>query len=193
MAHKIDALDGLLDGTPPLPRPWQREWARDFQAAYDAFVDEVDSGRETAIDAYAAEAPEEWDFGLLEQELLMHYLLQVPALSDETRRPTTLVEVQEQELLFRHRIEEAVEAVDDEHPRVVLLDGVAYQMREFARLKLRRIDLADFEKPRLDVFLQRHSESRRSIEKAGNTLLEKEHGRLFAASCCRNGVLRCQR
>ena len=60
IAHKLDALDGLLDGTPPLPRPWQREWARDFQRVYDGFVDEVDSGRETAIDPYAAEAPEEF-------------------------------------------------------------------------------------------------------------------------------------
>jgi MtfA peptidase len=60
MAHKLDALDGALDGTPPLPRPWQREWARDFQAAFDAFVAQVDRGRRTAIDAYAAEAPEEF-------------------------------------------------------------------------------------------------------------------------------------
>lgn len=60
MAHKIDALDGALDGTPPLPGPWQRGWARDFQSAYDAFVEEVDAGRDTAIDAYAAEAPEEF-------------------------------------------------------------------------------------------------------------------------------------
>jgi Mlc titration factor MtfA (ptsG expression regulator) len=60
MAHKLDALDGALDGTPPLPRDWQRQWARDFQQAYDAFVDTVDAGRETAIDAYAAEAPEEF-------------------------------------------------------------------------------------------------------------------------------------
>jgi len=60
MAHKIDVLDGELDGTPPLPGPWQRGWARDFQAAYDAFVEEVEAGRETAIDPYAAEAPEEF-------------------------------------------------------------------------------------------------------------------------------------
>lgn len=60
MAHKIDVLDGLLDGTPPLPRPWQREWARDFQAAYDALAARVDAGEETAIDGYAAEAPEEF-------------------------------------------------------------------------------------------------------------------------------------
>lgn len=60
MAHKLDALDGLVDGTPPLPRPWQREWARDFQQAFDAFADAVDRGRPTIIDAYAAEAPEEF-------------------------------------------------------------------------------------------------------------------------------------
>lgn len=60
MAHKLDALDGAMDGTPPLPRAWQREWAADFQRQYDAFCDEVDSGRDTAIDAYASESPEEF-------------------------------------------------------------------------------------------------------------------------------------
>lgn len=60
MAHKLDALDGAMDGTPPLPAVWQREWARDFQAAYEAFVARVDAGEETPIDPYAAEAPEEF-------------------------------------------------------------------------------------------------------------------------------------
>ncbi|MGY1410509.1 M90 family metallopeptidase [Luteimonas sp. A611] len=60
MAHKLDALDGALDGTPPLPRDWQRSWARDFQQAYDALVAEVDGGGEVGIDPYAAEAPEEF-------------------------------------------------------------------------------------------------------------------------------------
>ena len=60
IAHKLDALDGVLDGTPPLPRDWQREWACDFQQAFDALAREVDAGRETAIDSYAAEAPEEF-------------------------------------------------------------------------------------------------------------------------------------
>ncbi len=36
MAHKLDALDGAMDGTPPLPRAWQRQWAADFQRAFDA-------------------------------------------------------------------------------------------------------------------------------------------------------------
>ncbi|WP_434990288.1 zinc-dependent peptidase [Xanthomonas melonis] len=60
MAHKLDALDGALDGTPPLPREAQRHWARDFQHAYDAFCRCVDAGEETEIDPYAAEAPEEF-------------------------------------------------------------------------------------------------------------------------------------
>lgn len=60
IAHKLDALDGALDGTPPLPRAWQREWARDFQADYDRLARAVDRGRSTAIDGYAAEAPEEF-------------------------------------------------------------------------------------------------------------------------------------
>lgn len=60
MAHKLDALDGVLDGTPALPRDWQRAWARDFQQDYDAFVALVEADREVAIDPYAAEAPEEF-------------------------------------------------------------------------------------------------------------------------------------
>ncbi|HEX5665181.1 MAG TPA: zinc-dependent peptidase, partial [Xanthomonadaceae bacterium] len=78
MAHKLDALDGLLDGTPPLPRDWQREWARDFQSAYDDFAAQVDGGRETAIDAYAAEAPEEF-FAVCSE-----YHFSDPALLHET-------------------------------------------------------------------------------------------------------------
>ena len=60
IAHKLDLLDGVLDGTPPLPRAWQREWARDFQQAFDALVARVERGDPGGIDAYAAEAPEEF-------------------------------------------------------------------------------------------------------------------------------------
>jgi len=60
MAHKLDALDGAMDGTPPLPRDWQRAWAADFQTAYDAFCARVDADEDTAIDPYAAESPEEF-------------------------------------------------------------------------------------------------------------------------------------
>src|SRR5690606_41896604 len=57
---RLHALDGMRDGTPPRPRPWQHEWARDFQAAFDAFAERVDRNRRVAIDPYAAEAPEEF-------------------------------------------------------------------------------------------------------------------------------------
>ena len=60
MAHKLDALDGAMDGTPPLPRAWQQAWARDFQRAYDAFARDVDEGHGTDLDPYAAESPEEF-------------------------------------------------------------------------------------------------------------------------------------
>ena len=60
MAHKLDVLDGAMDGTPPLPREWQRTWANDFQRAFDAFAAKVDDGHDTTIDPYAAEAPEEF-------------------------------------------------------------------------------------------------------------------------------------
>jgi preprotein translocase subunit SecA len=43
---------------------------------------------ETALAAY--EEQSEWDYGLLHQDLLMHYLLVIPDLEDEDRRPTTL-------------------------------------------------------------------------------------------------------
>ena len=60
ITHKLDALDGVLDGTPPLPRDWQREWARDFQQAFDVLARDMDAGRAPPIDGYAAEAPEEF-------------------------------------------------------------------------------------------------------------------------------------
>lgn len=60
IAHKLDALDGVLDGTPPLPRSWQQEWARDFQMSYESLLNDVEAGRQTPIDPYAAEAPEEF-------------------------------------------------------------------------------------------------------------------------------------
>jgi Mlc titration factor MtfA (ptsG expression regulator) len=84
MAHKIDGLDGVLDGTPPLPRAWQREWARDFQAAFDGFAATIDGGRDTAIDSYAAEAPEEFfavcsEYHFSDPRLLARTLPQVAA------------------------------------------------------------------------------------------------------------------
>ena len=60
IAHKLDALDGAMDGTPPLPRDWQLQWASDFQRAYDALCATVDAGDDSPIDDYATESPEEF-------------------------------------------------------------------------------------------------------------------------------------
>ncbi|HEY4560943.1 MAG TPA: M90 family metallopeptidase, partial [Lysobacter sp.] len=60
IAHKIDALDGELDGTPPLPGDRHATWVRDFQAAFDDLNARLDRGARVDIDEYAAEAPDEF-------------------------------------------------------------------------------------------------------------------------------------
>lgn len=60
IAHKLDMLDGHADGVPPLPGPLRRRWLADFQREFEAFVAAVDSGAETALDPYAAQAPDEF-------------------------------------------------------------------------------------------------------------------------------------
>jgi Mlc titration factor MtfA (ptsG expression regulator) len=60
IAHKLDALDGAMNGTPLLPRAQLGAWVRDFEAAFAALVAAVEAGHETAIDPYAAECPEEF-------------------------------------------------------------------------------------------------------------------------------------
>lgn len=88
MVHKLDALDGAMDGTPPLPRAWQREWAATFQQAYDAFCVRVDAGEETLIDPYAAEAPEEFFAVTSEYHFSAPDLLQqaLPEVAAQLRR-----------------------------------------------------------------------------------------------------------
>lgn len=61
IAHKLDALDGVMDGTPPLPDARRRRaWVAAFQPAYEQLRDIVESGAEPAIDPYAAESPDEF-------------------------------------------------------------------------------------------------------------------------------------
>lgn len=60
-AHKLDALDGDANGKPPLHRDMSvQQWADVFGAAYEDLCAHVDSGADTLIDPYAAEAPEEF-------------------------------------------------------------------------------------------------------------------------------------
>ncbi|MFC4726784.1 zinc-dependent peptidase [Coralloluteibacterium thermophilus] len=88
IAHKLDLRDGVLDGTPLLPRDWQRAWARDFQAAFDAFAARVDAGEETPLDPYAAEAPEEFFAVASEYHFSAPDLLaaEMPAVAAHLRR-----------------------------------------------------------------------------------------------------------
>jgi Mlc titration factor MtfA (ptsG expression regulator) len=61
VAHKLDMLDGHSDGVPPLPdRASHRRWVEVFGRQFDAFRRQVDAGVETALDPYAAEAPDEF-------------------------------------------------------------------------------------------------------------------------------------
>ncbi len=61
VAHKLDGADGDINGKPPLHREMPvRAWSEAFLAAYEQLQDDVDAGRPTIIDPYAAEAPEEF-------------------------------------------------------------------------------------------------------------------------------------
>lgn len=61
IAHKLDALDGAMNGTPRLPSSIaRRDWIAAMQPAYDALLRAVERGRDTAIDPYAAESVDEY-------------------------------------------------------------------------------------------------------------------------------------
>src|SRR3979490_2373723 len=53
-AHKLDMLNGTVDGMPPLHAGMDREaWKRVFDEAYEGFCDAVERGRDTWLDPYA--------------------------------------------------------------------------------------------------------------------------------------------
>lgn len=61
IAHKLDMLDGAMDGVPRLPATIRRqEWLTIMQSALDELSDRVDAGESTAIDPYATESAEEF-------------------------------------------------------------------------------------------------------------------------------------
>src|SRR5690606_39709298 len=60
-AHKLDLLDGAVNGMPPLHRDMSAAaWTDVFQAAYDDLVEQIERGEEPWIDPYAAENPGEF-------------------------------------------------------------------------------------------------------------------------------------
>lgn len=61
MAHKLDMLDGSANGRPPLHRGMdQAQWTAALSEAFSAHSADVEAGRRTAIDAYAATDPAEF-------------------------------------------------------------------------------------------------------------------------------------
>ena len=55
-AHKLDMMSGEADGVPPLPSREARErWLKVFDVEFDRFCADVEAGKETFLDPYAAE------------------------------------------------------------------------------------------------------------------------------------------
>lgn len=60
-AHQLDMEAGDADGFPPIQDPQLRQdWARVMTREYEKLVRDVERGRETLLDAYAAEDPAEF-------------------------------------------------------------------------------------------------------------------------------------
>ncbi len=60
-AHKLDMLDGVANGHPPLhPGMSDSAWAEAFSSAFRDFGGRVEAGEETDIDPYGAESPGEF-------------------------------------------------------------------------------------------------------------------------------------
>lgn len=60
-AHKLDLLDGDINGLPPLHRDMRvAEWSATFQKEYDALNAAIERGEEPWLDPYAAEDPGEF-------------------------------------------------------------------------------------------------------------------------------------
>jgi len=60
-AHYLDLEDETMDGAPGLGGAAEyEEWSRVFQEEFDRLEDDVDAGRETLLDPYAASEPAEF-------------------------------------------------------------------------------------------------------------------------------------
>ena len=60
-AHKLDMLNGAMNGFPPLHRGMSAEqWTQAFGTAYADFCVRVERGTETALDPYGVESPAEF-------------------------------------------------------------------------------------------------------------------------------------
>jgi Mlc titration factor MtfA (ptsG expression regulator) len=84
-AHKIDMLDGLVDGTPPLAREEERRrWVEVCTSEYDALRNGTDDG---FLDGYAATNPGEFFAVVTEAffDVPVRFAAAKPALYDVLR------------------------------------------------------------------------------------------------------------
>jgi MtfA peptidase len=93
IAHKIDALDGVANGCPPLHAWMSREtWQQTMRAAFDQLQNKIALGEHLEIDPYAATKPAEFFavcsemYWLMPQHLAKHFS-QVFAQLDAFYRP----------------------------------------------------------------------------------------------------------
>ena len=88
-AHKLDMLNGAVDGMPALHSGiTEEEWENAFFAAYDDFCARVDNDEETIIDPYASDDPGEF-FAVMSEcffEIPAVVSEEYPALYDLLRR-----------------------------------------------------------------------------------------------------------
>jgi Mlc titration factor MtfA (ptsG expression regulator) len=88
-AHKLDMLNGTVDGMPALHSGiTEEEWENTFFAAYDDFCARVDHDEETVIDPYASDDPGEF-FAVMSEcffEIPQVVDAEYPALYDLLRR-----------------------------------------------------------------------------------------------------------
>jgi len=59
-AHALDMMDGVIDGTPPMDSSLRSRWAEVCQGEYDALQSDLEHGKRTVIDPYAATNPAEF-------------------------------------------------------------------------------------------------------------------------------------
>lgn len=60
-AHKLDGVNGAVNGFPPMPPSLSsRQWTSDFARAFDALNWQLDAGHFAGIDPYAATSPAEF-------------------------------------------------------------------------------------------------------------------------------------
>lgn len=61
LAHKLDMLDGSINGHPPLHANMsETDWFDAFEKAYEDLTSKIKRGKETAINPYAATSPAEF-------------------------------------------------------------------------------------------------------------------------------------